>query len=67
MGKRYCLGQSLAEKEFFLFFSGLVGAFRFDRVPGETLPGYGQRASNPMNVVRVCPSYRVLLKDRNQE
>ena len=29
IGKRYCLGQSLAEKEYFLFFVGLLQKFEF--------------------------------------
>ena len=29
VGKRFCLGQSLVEKEFFLFFSGLLQKFEF--------------------------------------
>ena len=41
IGRRYCLGQSLAEKEFFLFFTGLVHTFKMERVEGECLPGKG--------------------------
>ncbi len=64
VGKRYCLGQTLAEKEFFLFVTGLLHSFRFERVVGEELPGYGIDVSHPMNVVRVCPDYRAKLTDR---
>ena len=39
IGRRYCLGQSLAEKEFFLFFTGILHRFKLERVEGECLPG----------------------------
>ena len=41
IGKCYCLGQSLAEKEFFLFFTGMLHKFKLERVEGECLPGKG--------------------------
>jgi len=34
VGKRVCLGQSLAEKEFFLFFTQLLQTFTFHPAPG---------------------------------
>ena len=34
VGKRYCLGQSLAEKEFFLFFTGLMQQFDINTTSG---------------------------------
>ena len=40
LGKRYCLGQSLAEKEFFIFFTALMQQFDFKHAPGTTLPSY---------------------------
>ncbi len=64
VGKRVCLGQTLAEKEFFLFFTCLVKQFNFRRVPGETLPGYGLGVYPAAGVVRECPPYRVLISDR---
>ena len=35
VGRRYCLGQSLAEKEFFLFFTGMLHKFKLERVEGD--------------------------------
>ena len=40
IGKRFCLGQTLAEKEFFLFFVGLMQKFDF-------LPSNGSKADLP--------------------
>ena len=37
-GKRYCLGQTLAEKDLFLFFVGLMKAFDFTCDKNEPLP-----------------------------
>ncbi len=33
VGKRVCLGQTLAEKEFFLFFAGMIQQFSFVAAP----------------------------------
>lgn len=40
IGKRFCVDQSLAEKEFFLFFTGLMQQFEFKKVPSSELPPY---------------------------
>ena len=40
VGKRYCLGKSLAEKEYFLFFVGMVQHFEIGNVEEQKLPGY---------------------------
>ena len=37
---RWFHGQSLAEKEFFLFFVGLMQKFDFGSVPDKELPSY---------------------------
>lgn len=37
-GKRLCLGESLARNTHFLFTSGLLKAFRFEKVAGDELP-----------------------------
>ena len=67
VGKRYCLGQSLAEKEYFLFFVGVMRRFQFKPVPGMTLPGYGKDdvvfygpARNPPEELRVLAVDRLV-------
>ena len=65
IGKCYCLGQSLAEKEFFLFFTGVLKRFRFRPVPGLPLPGYGRDDVEFAGAARNPPSnLRVLATDR---
>ena len=55
-GKRYCIGQSLAEKEFFLFFSGILQAYRLTAMPGTKLPGIDIN-STPMGNLRKAPLF----------
>ena len=64
IGKRYCLGQSLAEKEFFLFFVGLMQKFIFQTVPGTELPSYHIDKVNVKGILRTIPIYEVLLIER---
>jgi cytochrome P450 len=64
VGKRYCLGQSLAEKEFFIFFTGILQQFEIRHVPGTVLPSYID--INPKQaLVRNAPPYQVILKKRS--
>ena len=65
IGKRYCLGQSLAEKEFFLFFTGLVQAFKAKAPAGQKLPSYRADDVNPLGFTRSCPSYLIELEPRS--
>ena len=62
IGKRVCLGQSLAEKEFFIFFVALMQRFEFRQVPGSELPTYTD--VYPETLMRGVPSYEVILKKR---
>lgn len=64
IGKRYCLGQSLAEKEFFLFFTGLMHQFEFKKVPGTHLPPYNVDEVDVKGILRNTPPYEVLLSER---
>ena len=61
-GKRYCLGQSLAEKEFFLFFTALVQQFEFKPAPGLELPSYSD--IYPKSLIRTVPPYQTVLRKR---
>lgn len=63
LGKRYCLGQSLAEKEFFIFFTGLLQQFEVSSAPGTTLPSYIDIFPEEA-LVRSPPNYEVILKKR---
>ena len=56
IGRRYCLGQSLAEKEFFLFFTGILHQFKLERVEGECLPGKRSTCCNIIEIFEVFGS-----------
>ena len=64
LGKRYCLGQTLAEKEYFLFLVGILQ--KFDISPGamKELPSYHLDENPPKNLVRICPEYDIILSSR---
>ena len=64
VGKRYCLGQSLAEKEFFLFFTGLMQRFDMNQSPDEKLPSYHIEDSQSSGTIRSAPAYNVILTQR---
>ena len=61
IGKRVCLGQSLAEKEFFLFFTGIMQQFEL-KAASEELPTY--KESYPEGITRAAPPYKVMFKPR---
>jgi cytochrome P450 len=63
LGKRYCLGQSLAEKEFFIFFTGFLQQFDIFQAPGTELPSYVDVFPMEALVRNVAP-YQVILKKR---
>ena len=64
IGKRYCLGQSLAEKEFFLFFTGLMQKFDISQSPDENLPSYHIKDSVNTGTIRSTPMFNVILTNR---
>ena len=64
VGKRYCLGQSLAEKEFFMFFVGLLKSFKFKPFEGERLPDCGFKSRSNTGTIRSAPLYKVVLESR---
>ena len=61
-GKRACLGQTLAEKQFFIFFAALVQQFEFLPAPGVALPSYVD--IYPKGLLRKVQPYEVVLKKR---
>ena len=64
IGKRYCLGHSLAEKEFFLFFTGLLQKYDISPPPMKPLPSYHLDDNTPENILRMCPNYELILSNR---
>ena len=65
LGKRYCLGQSLAEKEYFLFFAGLMHKFDINAVPGQSLPSYHIMDSSSGGIIRSPPTFNLILSTRS--
>ena len=63
VGKRVCLGQSMAEQELFLFLTGFL--FRYTFEPYGTLPNvdFAQDEVNT-SFIRYPPYYQVILKPR---
>nr|AKH03507.1 cytochrome P450 3075A1 [Paracyclopina nana] len=64
IGKRFCLGKSLAEKEFFLFFSGFMQNFEVLPEPGVKLPPIGVDEVNVNGIIRSVPTYQLVLRAR---
>lgn len=61
IGQRMCLGDQLAEKEFFLFFTSLLHCFQFQNPSGRDLPSLRGVAA-----VTVTPQdYQVTCSPRN--
>jgi cytochrome P450 len=64
VGKRICLGQTLAEKEFYIFFAGFMQQFELLKDPSTRLPSYLMEDNFPKGVLRTVPFYTVMLKNR---
>ena len=63
VGRRYCFGQALAEKQLFLFFVGLMKAFVFKKAPKETLPDPNAETAL-RGGLRYVPDYKLLIDVR---
>jgi cytochrome P450 family 2 subfamily J len=59
-GKRFCLGESLAKMELFIFFVSLVKHFRFTAPPGESISSDNSIAG----LVHVPKAYNVIFQRR---
>ena len=64
IGKRVCLGQTLAEKEFYIFFAGFMQQFELQKNPSKDLPPYSMDDTFQTGFLRTCPVYTVILKHR---
>jgi methyl farnesoate epoxidase/farnesoate epoxidase len=64
IGKRICLGQTLAEKEFYIFFAGIMQQFELQKDPNSTLPTYNFDESFPKGILRTVPTFTLLLNHR---
>jgi cytochrome P450 family 2 subfamily U polypeptide 1 len=64
VGKRECLGKTLAEKEFFLFFAGLAHRFRFDPAEGAPLPSTDPKDDTSLGIVRTAPTFFMKITKR---
>ena len=62
IGKRYCLGQSLAEKEVFLFLTGIIQNFEIISPPGQEIPSIDLYSCYPSGLGRTAPTYEVILR-----
>ena len=65
IGRRVCPGQTLAEKEFFLFFTAVMLKFRVAAAPGTELPGHGILDTPVTGIVRKPPTHYLTLTPRN--
>ena len=64
IGKRICLGQTLAEKEFYIFFAGFMQQFELQKDQSKELPPYSMDETLQTGFLRTCPEYTVNLKHR---
>jgi len=64
IGKRICLGQTLAEKEFYIFFAGIIQQFELQRDTNSELPSYDVDDSFPKGLLRTTPAFTLKLKHR---
>ena len=64
VGKRQCPGQSLAEKELLLFFSGLLQKFKF-KGDGSSLPSYRVKDMVTQSFIRNPPIFKTVIELRS--
>ena len=64
IGKRACLGQSLAEKQFYIFFAGILQHFDFCRDENSRLPAYNADELFPATLLNSVPTFSLKLRRR---
>ena len=64
LGRRLCLGISLADKELYLFFAGFMQLYSVYKVPGVDPPPFGQDDVPVTGLTRTVPMFDLLLKKR---
>ena len=65
IGKRFCLGRSLAEKEYFLFFAGILQQFKLENVPGTKPPSYAMEDAKVDGILRIPAPFEIIFKSRD--
>ena len=64
IGKRICLGQSLAEKEFYLFCAGIMQQFKVQKDENNPPPSYDFNDNFPKGILRSIPPFKLKLVNR---
>jgi cytochrome P450 len=64
VGKRICLGQTLAEKEFYIFLTGLMQQFKVTKDDNYPPPSYNFNDVFPKALLRTIPSFKLKLTNR---
>ena len=64
IGKRACLGQSLAEKQFYIFFAGILQQFELCRDENSKLPAYNADELFPATLLNSVPTFSLKLRRR---
>ena len=64
IGKRACLGQSLAEKQFYIFFAGILQQFELCRDENSRLPAYNADELFPATLLNSVPTFSLKLRRR---
>ena len=64
VGKRICLGQTLAEKEFYIFFAGIMQQFKVLKDENNPPPSYDFNDTFPKGILRSIPPFKLKLINR---
>ena len=67
LGKRDCVGKSLAEKEYYWFFVGIMQKFDINPDPNQKLPSYHMQDSPQTSMIRSAPTFNLVLTPRTEE